>query len=276
MEPDVTTSDCYATLHVARDASLDVIHAAYRAQAKTAHPDRGGDEAAFRVLQEAYETLCDPDRRAHLDWFLDTHQTPTAPRSTTSTRDRVYVADPLAEDLPSGWYRDTNGQPHEYRRSPGRQPHRSAPAPTPTAAARPVERVGFLPRLAGVVVLACVIAVGVLARVSGATYAVFHPVVGQSYLAWRYDGVPVPDLHAAYAWIPWVVVAGLVLGGVWTRRERLGVHPVERSVLIVTVLVLAVAGEFVLASPTAWIVVAAIVAIEAALWVFAAQRADRT
>jgi curved DNA-binding protein CbpA len=108
---DVSPADCYATLHVTRNASLDVIHAAYRAQIKTAHPDRGGDEAAFRVLQEAYETLCDPDRRADLARLLDTRQTPPASRSTATDHDRVYVDDPLAEDLPSGWYRDTDGRP---------------------------------------------------------------------------------------------------------------------------------------------------------------------
>ena len=39
----------------------------YRARAKTAHPDAGGDPAAFRQLLVAYETLIRPDRRRDYD-----------------------------------------------------------------------------------------------------------------------------------------------------------------------------------------------------------------
>ena len=47
----------YAMLFVAEGAPLDVCEAAYRALAKRAHPDAGGDPAAFRRLTVAIDTL---------------------------------------------------------------------------------------------------------------------------------------------------------------------------------------------------------------------------
>ncbi len=43
----------YTVLGVAPDAPMDVIEAAYRAQAKRLHPDAGGSVAAFQRLNEA-------------------------------------------------------------------------------------------------------------------------------------------------------------------------------------------------------------------------------
>lgn len=44
-------------LGVGPDASLEEIHEAYRAKSKKHHPDRGGDEWAFRMVARAYEVL---------------------------------------------------------------------------------------------------------------------------------------------------------------------------------------------------------------------------
>jgi len=44
-------------LGVGPDASLEEIHDAYRAKSKKHHPDRGGDEWAFRMVARAYEVL---------------------------------------------------------------------------------------------------------------------------------------------------------------------------------------------------------------------------
>jgi hypothetical protein len=44
-------------LGVGPDASLDEIHEAYRAKSKKHHPDRGGDDWAFRMVARAYEVL---------------------------------------------------------------------------------------------------------------------------------------------------------------------------------------------------------------------------
>lgn len=50
-------SDAYKTLGVMYGASFSEINAAYRRLAMQNHPDRGGDIAKFRTIQEAYELL---------------------------------------------------------------------------------------------------------------------------------------------------------------------------------------------------------------------------
>lgn len=59
--------DPYATLGVARNAVPPVIKAAYRAAVQTAHPDRGGDPAAFILLVKAFDLLSDPEARRLYD-----------------------------------------------------------------------------------------------------------------------------------------------------------------------------------------------------------------
>lgn len=59
--------DYYTTLGVTKDATPEDIKKAYRKLALKQHPDTGGDEASFRMLNEAYETLSDPAKRAQYD-----------------------------------------------------------------------------------------------------------------------------------------------------------------------------------------------------------------
>ena len=59
--------DHYQTLGVSRDADSSEIKKAYRKLASKHHPDKGGDEQKFKQLQEAYETLSDPEKRANYD-----------------------------------------------------------------------------------------------------------------------------------------------------------------------------------------------------------------
>ena len=57
-------TDLYETLGVSRDASEAEIKKAYRARARSAHPDAGGDEEEFKQVQHAYNVLRDPQQRA--------------------------------------------------------------------------------------------------------------------------------------------------------------------------------------------------------------------
>lgn len=60
----------YDILGVAKDASEEEIRSAYRKKAKQYHPDVSKEpdaEAKFKEVQEAYETLNDPDNRAFYD-----------------------------------------------------------------------------------------------------------------------------------------------------------------------------------------------------------------
>jgi molecular chaperone DnaJ len=61
--------DYYEILGVGKDAGADEIKKAFRKQAIEHHPDRGGDEAKFKELNEAYEILKDPEKRKRYDQF---------------------------------------------------------------------------------------------------------------------------------------------------------------------------------------------------------------
>jgi curved DNA-binding protein len=59
--------DHYQTLGVDRTASLEEIKRAYRRLASQHHPDKGGDKTRFQEIQQAYDVLGDPQRRADYD-----------------------------------------------------------------------------------------------------------------------------------------------------------------------------------------------------------------
>ena len=60
-------SDYYNILGVDRTADADNIKRAYRKLAAQHHPDRGGDTAKFQEIQQAYDTLSDPEKRSQYD-----------------------------------------------------------------------------------------------------------------------------------------------------------------------------------------------------------------
>ncbi len=63
-------SDPYTILGVGKSASADDIKKAYRKLAHQHHPDKkGGNEAKFKEINEAYQTLSDPDKKARYDQF---------------------------------------------------------------------------------------------------------------------------------------------------------------------------------------------------------------
>ena len=62
-------ADYYDLLGVNKNASADEIKKAFRKAAVEHHPDRGGDEAKFKEINEAYEVLKDTDKRKRYDQF---------------------------------------------------------------------------------------------------------------------------------------------------------------------------------------------------------------
>jgi len=65
--------DYYEILGAARSASADELKKAYRTQAKALHPDSNSSnpnaEAQFKDLNEAYDVLKDPDKKAAYDRY---------------------------------------------------------------------------------------------------------------------------------------------------------------------------------------------------------------
>jgi curved DNA-binding protein len=63
--------DYYGILGVPKTASAEEIKKAYRKAAMKHHPDRGGDQARFKEINEAYDILSDNEKRAQLDQGID-------------------------------------------------------------------------------------------------------------------------------------------------------------------------------------------------------------
>lgn len=92
IEPKV---NYYELLGLDRNASQTQIRAAYRSLAKVMHPDAGGTAGTFRVLQEAYETLTDPERRAEYDSeFTESPVVTKEPPVRPFLRRRMFGDDP--------------------------------------------------------------------------------------------------------------------------------------------------------------------------------------
>lgn len=142
-----TAADPYATLGVPRTADADEIKRAFRALAKSLHPDVVGDDPArlerFKQVREAYETLSDPDRRARWD-RLYARPDPGFGRPTPRGKgndldlDDIFAdfgkaPEPRTDDF--GFGRSAAGRTRAPRPQPGRDVHVSVDVPEAVARA---------------------------------------------------------------------------------------------------------------------------------------------
>ncbi len=87
------TIDLYELLDLPHTASIDAVKVAFRAKAKTSHPDMGGDAHAFHLLRLAHDVLTDEEARRHYD---ATGETPSDRAASAAEEARFRL---LAGDL---------------------------------------------------------------------------------------------------------------------------------------------------------------------------------
>jgi curved DNA-binding protein CbpA len=114
------SKDPYKVLGISKEADDREIRGAYRSLAKRYHPDAGtgSSEERFREIQDAYDTLSDPDQRAA---HARNAESTTRPAGTTygeysrrqgsghidlrnytgrkTAEARIYYRDPIEDDL---------------------------------------------------------------------------------------------------------------------------------------------------------------------------------
>lgn len=81
------TQNLYDILGVTRDAKPRDIKAAYRKKATAAHPDKGGSDEELQAINQAWETLGDPEKRARYD---ETGEV-SGPASTVSPGEMIFL-----------------------------------------------------------------------------------------------------------------------------------------------------------------------------------------
>jgi curved DNA-binding protein CbpA len=67
MNPKFDSDNPYHVLGVRTKSSLGVCKQAFRMLTKEFHPDKGGDEETWKKIQEAWDIIKDPKKKAHYD-----------------------------------------------------------------------------------------------------------------------------------------------------------------------------------------------------------------
>jgi DnaJ-class molecular chaperone len=91
--------DYYATLGIKRGSSPEEIKKAYRSLAMKHHPDRGGDEKKFKEIAEAYDVLCDPQKKQIVDMGGDPNSQPGMNRGFNQGPFEFHFGGPGMEDI---------------------------------------------------------------------------------------------------------------------------------------------------------------------------------
>lgn len=86
--------DYYNLLGVSRSASDKELKTAFKKKAMEHHPDKGGDPEVFKQINEAYQSLSDPQKRQMYDQFGTTE-----PQQQSGPNDFHYRAGPGGFDI---------------------------------------------------------------------------------------------------------------------------------------------------------------------------------
>lgn len=107
-------TDHYQTLGVNQNSTPDEIKKAYRSLANKHHPDKGGDQAKFKDISVAYDTLSDPQKKAEYDQMR--MGGPQVRFHTGGFQDfhDIFGGNPFGQGHPFG---DIFGQPRGVRRN---------------------------------------------------------------------------------------------------------------------------------------------------------------
>ena len=102
-------SNCYKVLGVKATASHAEVKTAYRRKVRENHPDLGGDIKKFRKVQEAWETIDTPVKRAAYDRTLTSASPPPSDYTQFARKARMYAEARRAteaRDRPAGLFED--------------------------------------------------------------------------------------------------------------------------------------------------------------------------
>ena len=123
--------DYYEVLQVSPLAEAEVIRAAYRTLARKYHPDHGGDPVRMIALNDAWDVLGDPSRRAvYAASLVGSRRRPASATSGTSS---ATSATPTTPKAPAG----PAGRPTAANASAGPAAQAGASRPTDVAHAGP-------------------------------------------------------------------------------------------------------------------------------------------
>ncbi|KZS94876.1 DnaJ-domain-containing protein [Sistotremastrum niveocremeum HHB9708] len=148
--------DYYGILEVLPECSDAEIRRAYKSMVLTHHPDRGGNEEEFKLINEAHTVLSDPIRRARYDageiengqynpeedatahgsdvdhTFTVPEEDPIPTPSSSRTNDNPFVDSEYPEDPPPSYIDDRDDEgPSQTPPTDSKNPFRRTGPPTP-------------------------------------------------------------------------------------------------------------------------------------------------
>ena len=255
----------YATLGLGVEASEDEIKSAWKSKAKALHPDAGGDAAGFDRALKAYKLLLTEWEPSELPgWRYDINNPiydppfagsygPYRNREEWHRRNSARLRRADGSRRPSFhvkeyvfWWRyaELKAYEKEFRARDARHSHARTVARNPYyRAVSALERVTYW--LAAL--LLC--GLGSYARISGLTYRIVRPGIGQSILWGKWLGVPRIVADTPFHMTGVVIgnlLAAVVIGSLWALRSSRGrFSTIEQRGVGTVVVLLTLGGEFI-------------------------------